>query len=89
MVLGLLFLVGCIAGFVDSIAGGGGLLTLPAIMLLTGVDGRFALGTNKGQAFFGTGTSLIRYRHSSKLLDWKRARLSFVVRQLIRRIDGV
>ncbi len=87
MVLGLLFLIGCVAGFVDSIAGGGGLLTLPAIMLLTGVDGRFALGTNKGQAFFGTGTSLIRYGHS-KLLDWKRARLSFVP-ALIGAVTGV
>jgi uncharacterized protein len=72
----LLFLVGCVAGFVDSIAGGGGLLTIPAMIFLTGIDGQTLLGTNKGQAVFGTATSLTRYGHSP-LLDWKRAKISF------------
>src|SRR5438309_801209 len=77
MIFVLLFLVGCVAGFVDSIAGGGGLLTLPAMILFTGVDGQLALGTNKGQALFGTGTSLVRFGHSP-LMDWRRAKISFL-----------
>jgi hypothetical protein len=63
--------VGAAAGFVDAIAGGGGLLTLPAI-LLTGMPPHLALGTNKGQSVFGTASSLMRYAHSP-LLDRRRA----------------
>ena len=39
----LLFVVGIFAGFVDSIVGGGGLISVPA-MLLTGVPPSVALG---------------------------------------------
>ena len=63
--------VGAAAGFVDAIAGGGGLLTLPAI-LLTGMPPHLALGTNKGQSVFGTASSLLRFAHSP-LLDRRRA----------------
>ena len=42
--LALLALVGLVAGFVDSIAGGGGLLALPSL-LLAGLDPVTALGT--------------------------------------------
>ena len=35
-----------LAGFVDSIAGGGGLISLPAY-IIAGVPAHFALGTNK------------------------------------------
>ena len=49
----LLFFTGCGAGFVDSIAGGGGLIALPVI-LATGVPPQLALGTNKFQASFGS-----------------------------------
>ena len=65
--------VGATAGFVDAIAGGGGLLTLPAI-LLTGLPPHLALGTNKGQSVFGTASSLLRYARSP-LLDRRRARI--------------
>jgi uncharacterized membrane protein YfcA len=41
-----------LAGLVDAIAGGGGLLTLPALLAL-GLPPHAALGTNKGQAVFG------------------------------------
>jgi uncharacterized membrane protein YfcA len=71
-----LFIVGCTAGFVDAIAGGGGLLTVPAL-LLTGLDARIVLGTNKGQSVFGSGMALHRYS-TSALLDRPRARQSFV-----------
>ena len=71
-----LFLVALVAGFVDAIAGGGGLLTVPAL-LLTGIDPQLVLGTNKAQGVFGTATSLGRFS-SSGLLDRRRAGQSFV-----------
>ncbi|MDW9427455.1 hypothetical protein GCT62_24090, partial [Yersinia enterocolitica] len=40
-VLGILFLVALLAGFIDSIAGGGGLLTVPAL-LAESVGGSFS-----------------------------------------------
>lgn len=56
----LLFATGLIAGFVDSIAGGGGLITLPVFLSL-GIDPRVALGTNKLQACFGSGSATVHY----------------------------
>lgn len=52
-VLGLLFLVAGVAGFIDAMAGGGGLLTLPAL-LAAGVPPTQALATNKLQSSFGS-----------------------------------
>ena len=49
-----------LAGFVDSIAGGGGLITLPAL-LWTGMPPGLALGTNKLQAAFGATVACVRY----------------------------
>ena len=58
------FLIVCplvfLAGFVDAIAGGGGLISLPAYML-AGVPVHFALGTNKLSATFGAIISAWRY----------------------------
>ncbi|CAN1571324.1 COG0730 Predicted permeases [Rhabdaerophilaceae bacterium] len=51
-VLGLLAAVAFVAGFVDAIAGGGGLLTVPAL-LLAGVPPVQAIATNKLQGTFG------------------------------------
>jgi uncharacterized protein len=48
--------VGLVAGFVDSIAGGGGLLALPSL-LLAGFDPVSALATNKLQGSFGTASA--------------------------------
>ena len=47
-------------GFVDSIAGGGGLITLPAF-LAVGLPSHIAIGTNKIQSTLGTLVSTIRY----------------------------
>lgn len=55
-VLALLAAVGFAAGFVDSIAGGGGLLALPSL-LLAGLDPVAALATNKLQGTFGTASA--------------------------------
>lgn len=49
----LLFLVGLVAGTVDAIAGGGGLITVPALLNL-GLPVPLALGTNKFQSSFGS-----------------------------------
>ena len=56
----LLFLTGLGAGFVDSIAGGGGLITLPVLLNL-GLPTPDALGTNKLQAVFGSGAAAWHY----------------------------
>ena len=49
-----------LAGFVDSIAGGGGLISLPAY-IIAGVPAHLALGTNKMSSTFGTSISTWRY----------------------------
>jgi uncharacterized membrane protein YfcA len=56
----LLFGTGLLAGFVDSIAGGGGLITLPVLLSL-GLGPKEALGTNKLQATFGSGSAAWHY----------------------------
>ena len=61
--LPLLLLIGVIAGFVDAIAGGGGLVSLPAL-LWVGLPPVEALATNKLQGTAGTFTSTLNYmRH--------------------------
>ena len=58
-----LFATGLVSGFVDSIAGGGGLITVPTL-LLVGLDPKAALATNKFQASFGSSMSTWQYyRH--------------------------
>ena len=59
-ILFLLFLAGLAGGFVDSIAGGGGLISVPAL-LATGMPPVNALATNKAQAMFGSFTATYTY----------------------------
>lgn len=56
----LLICAAFVAGFVDAIAGGGGLITVPAL-LLAGASPVTALATNKLQGAFGAGTAAISY----------------------------
>lgn len=56
----MLAFAGFAAGFVDSIAGGGGLITIPAL-LLAGFSPIETLGTNKLQGMFGSGSATIHY----------------------------
>ncbi len=56
----VLFLAGLCAGFVDSIAGGGGLISLPAL-LSVGLPPQLALGTNKLQGSFGTLSAALNF----------------------------
>jgi hypothetical protein len=65
----LLFAVGVTAGFVDSIAGGGGLITLP-VMLGLGGNPQYALGANKLQATFGSASAAWHYGRAG-LVDWR------------------
>jgi uncharacterized membrane protein YfcA len=58
--LALLFLAGLAGGFIDAIAGGGGLITLPAL-LACGLPPQVALGTNKFQSSCGTSLAVFRY----------------------------
>ncbi len=67
----LLFLAGLAAGFVDSIAGGGGLITVP-VLLATGLSPSEALATNKLQSTFGSGSAAWHYR-GANLVSWKEA----------------
>lgn len=53
-------IAGFAAGFVDSIAGGGGLISLPAL-LSVGVPPHLALGTNKLQSALGTSVATANY----------------------------
>ncbi len=54
----LFFLFGAasVAAFIDTLAGGGGLITLPAL-IMSGIPPHFALGTNKLQSSMGSGTA--------------------------------
>jgi hypothetical protein len=65
------------AGFVDAIAGGGGLITVPAL-LAAGLDPHLALGTNKGQSSFGATASAIGFWRRDGL-DRHRALPAFVL----------
>jgi uncharacterized protein len=62
----LLALAAFVAGFIDSIAGGGGLLALPSL-LLAGLDPVAALATNKLQGTFGTASATYTFWKKGKL----------------------
>ncbi|WP_242343019.1 TSUP family transporter [Anaeromyxobacter terrae] len=73
--IAILTLLALVAGVVDAIAGGGGLLTVPAI-LWAGLPPHLALGTNKGQSVFGSFAALVRFTRGG-LVDGRRARITF------------
>lgn len=58
-----LFVGAGFSGFVDSIAGGGGIISIP-LLLTVGVPPHAAIATNKLQSSFGSFTSMMRYRHA-------------------------
>jgi uncharacterized protein len=66
----LLMLVAFVAGAIDAIAGGGGLLTIPAL-LASGVPPVAALATNKLQSSFGTGGAVIAFARKGRI-DFRR-----------------
>lgn len=64
-----LFGVALLAGFIDAIAGGGGLLTTPAL-LFAGVPPIQTLATNKLQSTFGTAMATANFARAG-LLEWR------------------
>jgi uncharacterized protein len=60
VMLPLLFLTGAVAGLIDAIAGGGGLITIP-VLLGMGLPPQAALGTNKLQASFGSCSAMFHF----------------------------
>ena len=64
--LALLALAGFASGFVDAIAGGGGLLTLPALAL-SGLDPVAAVATNKLAGTFGTASATLAFVRAGKI----------------------
>jgi len=75
-VIALLVFAAFAAGLVDAIAGGGGIVTVPAL-LATGLDPRVVLATNKGQAIFGSATSFVAFARGGHV-DRARAPWTFV-----------
>lgn len=67
----ILALVAMFAGFVDAIAGGGGLITLPAL-LLAGVNPVSAIATNKLQAAAATFSATVAFARKG-LIQWRTA----------------
>ena len=63
--------VSFLAGFVDSIAGGGGLLTVPAL-LLAGLDPAQAIATNKVQGSVAAASAAYTFARKG-LIEWRRA----------------
>ncbi|MDR2182903.1 MAG: TSUP family transporter [Clostridiales bacterium] len=55
-----------LGGFVDSVAGGGGLITVPAYVL-TGMPIHMALGSNKFSSFLGTAFSVFNFMRNKKV----------------------
>lgn len=61
-----LFFTALGAGLIDTLVGGGGLICLPAL-LMVGLPPHIALGTNKFQGTFGSGSSSFQFLHKSHL----------------------
>jgi hypothetical protein len=71
----LLAITAFLAGVVDAIAGGGGLITLPAL-LTAGLPPHVALGTNKGQSVWGSGAALVAFWRAGRV-DARQAIFAF------------
>src|SRR5271169_4388639 len=55
-----LFVAGLAAGLIDAMAGGGGIVTIP-VLLGIGMQPQTALGTNKLQSTFGSGSAMLHF----------------------------
>lgn len=81
-ILLILIFFGFLAAFIDSVVGGGGLISIPAL-LATGMPPSIALGTNKLASSFGSFTSTLSFLRSKKVdlnIVGKLFPLSFSVR---------
>ncbi len=57
----LVVVAGFAAGWVDAVVGGGGLIQLPALLMVPGITPVQALATNKMGSIFGTTTSAVTF----------------------------
>lgn len=76
----ILILAAFLAGFVDSIAGGGGMISVP-MLLLCGLTPVQALATNKLQGAFGSGTAAFAYARAGHVRpqdQWQMALIALV-----------
>ncbi|PJC85671.1 hypothetical protein CSW98_13920 [Vibrio sp. HA2012] len=93
-ILGLLFFAAGIAGFIDAIAGGGGLLTVPAL-LAAGIPPAQALATNKLQGAFGSFSASLYFVRAG-MVSLRQLRLAIIFTfsdaaagaELVQRIDA-
>ncbi len=76
----LLALVAFSAGFIDAVAGGGGMLTVPALLAI-GLPPHLALGTNKLAATFASSTAAFTYFRKKLFMPsfWRHAFLATLV----------
>jgi uncharacterized protein len=83
-ILAALALVAFIAGFIDAIAGGGGLLTIPAL-LTAGLPPHLVLGTNKLCATFGSATASYTFFRRKLFVpaQWRNALLGTAIGALL------
>lgn len=72
----ILFPLIFLSGFVDAIAGGGGIISLSSY-LAVGLPPHLALGTNKFSAVLGTGISTARFARAGHV-KWDAAAISFI-----------
>lgn len=75
-ILAVLFVAATLAGFVDAIAGGGGLITIP-VLLLAQVPPLHTLATNKLQGSFGSLTATLMMLRKG-LIQFANVRLLFI-----------
>jgi len=80
-------LAGFAAGFIDAIAGGGGLISLPAL-LWAGLPAHLALGTNKLQSAVGTAMAVGKY-HGAGLVEWRDVRPAVIVTAVMAAVGTV
>lgn len=73
MILLVIFGIGAVAGFVDAIAGGGGLIMLPGL-LVTGLPVGSAIATNKLCGTCGAITSSLKFANARQV-NWSACRL--------------
>lgn len=71
-VIALLMAVAFVAGLIDALAGGGGLLTIPALMA-AGIPPVHAIATNKLQSTFGTASAVVAFARKGRI-DFHRFR---------------
>lgn len=62
----IFIITGFVAGYIDAIAGGGGMIQVP-VLLLSGIPPIFVLASNKMASLFGTLMASIKYALSKKI----------------------